>query len=120
MRSNHSIQTALGKLLSWLFWRGLLVIAMLACAIIAIYQFTTAGTLALEAQYGAVQAKLLIGALYFGFGLAACAGLWAMRKPLAGMLTAPTLKSKRELKAVMLVEAILLGYAAARKISRAP
>jgi hypothetical protein len=120
MRQKHIVQTALNHLLRRVLWRALLAIVIAICAIIAIYQFTVAGSLALEAQYGAPQAKLFIGALYIGIGLVAWAGLWALRSPRTVDDMPPTLASQRKLKGVMLAEAVMLGFALARKATRAP
>ena len=120
MRQKHIVRTALSHLLRRVLWRTLLAIVIAICAIIAIYQFTVAGSLALEAQYGALQAKLFIGALYIGIGLVAWAGLWALRSPQAVDGMPPTLASQRKLKGVMLAEAVMLGFALARKATRAP
>lgn len=120
MRQKHIVRTALTHLLRRVLWRVLLAILMAICAIVAIYQFTVAGSLALEAQFGALQAKLFIGALYIGIGLVAWAGLWAMRSSSTNNGMPPTLASQRKLKGVMLAEAIVLGFALARKATRAP
>ncbi len=119
MRKKHAARASLSHLLHRVLWRALLAIVVAICAIVAICQFTAAGYLALEAQYGALQAKLFIGALYIGIGLIAGAGIWALRNIGTGVAAPSTPASRRKLKGVMLAEAVMLGFALARKATRA-
>jgi hypothetical protein len=86
--------------------------------LIAIYQFTVAGTVALEMQYGPLYAHLLVGLLYSTLALIAVVVLWAMR-PRRIETRTPALSEPRQMQLVMLVEAVMLGYALARKSGRA-
>ncbi len=119
MRKKHIARTSLSHLLRRVLWRVVLAIVIAICAIVAIYQFTAAGYLALEAQYGALEAKLFIGALYIGIGVVAGAGFWALRNIGTGVDSPSTPASQRKLKGVMLAEAVMLGFALARKATRA-
>jgi hypothetical protein len=119
MRKKHIARTSLSHLLRRVLWCAVLAIVVAICAIVAIYQFTAAGFLALEAQYGALEAKLFIGALYIGLGLVAGAGYWALRNIGTGVDKPSTPASQRKLKGVMLAEAVMLGFALARKATRA-
>jgi type VI protein secretion system component VasK len=97
--------------------RALLAFLVAALAIAAIYHFTVAGTLSLEAQYGALHAQLIVGAIFTALALLAYAILWAMRNKAASAST-PVLSGQREMQMAMLVEAVMLGYALARKGER--
>jgi hypothetical protein len=80
------------------------------------YYFTAAATLALETQYGMLDARLVIGAVYTAVAIAV-AIVWSM----LGKTTstgAPTLSTQRDMQIAMLVEAVMLGYALARKSAR--
>jgi type VI protein secretion system component VasK len=100
-----------------IFLRAFIAFAVAAFGIVAIYYFTIAGTIALEAQYGEIHARLIVGAIYAAVAVA-CAILWAVRGRRASS-SAPALSTQRDMQITMLVEAVMLGYALARKSSRA-
>ena len=110
-----AIEHVLGRLLR----RALFAFVIAALAIVAVYHFTIAGTLALEAQFGALQAQLIAAAIYAAIALIACAMLWVLRSKSASA-SAPALSGQREMQMAMLVEAVMLGYGLARKGERAP
>jgi hypothetical protein len=84
--------------------------------LIAVYHFTIAGTLVLEADYGMLYALLIVAAIYTTAALITLIVLWASRtKPLIQDQTANALMSPRNTQIAMLVEAAMLGYALARK-----
>lgn len=118
MRLEHMITTAIEHLLGRLMRRALLLMLIAVLAIVAIYHFTIAGTLALEMQFTALQARLIVAGLYAGFALIASVLLWAKRAKTAAA-QAPALAPQREMQMAMLVEAVMLGYALARKGERA-
>jgi quinol-cytochrome oxidoreductase complex cytochrome b subunit len=109
-----AIEHMLGQMLR----RALFVLVVAVFAIVAMYQFTIAGTLALETQYGTMPAHLIVAAVYAAVALITFAILWATGRKgtnaSAAVLTAP-----REMQMAMLVEAVMLGYALARKGERA-
>jgi uncharacterized membrane protein YhaH (DUF805 family) len=110
---------AVERLLGRILRRAMLAMIIAVLAIVAIYQFTVAGTLALDAHYGAPQAHLIIGAIYAVITLVIAAVLWATRLKPAAADASPALSQPRELQMAMLVEAVMLGYALARKGERA-
>jgi hypothetical protein len=118
MRLDQIAGVAINQLLGRLLRRALMMLIFAICAIVAIYQFSVVGMLALQEQYGAVQAHLIFGAGYGAAGLIALVIWWAMR----GMSSSngiTALHGQRELQLAMLVEAVMLGYSLARKSPRA-
>jgi hypothetical protein len=113
MRLDQLSKLAFDHLLGRMFRRALIAMAIAACAIVAVDHFTAAGFLALEAQYGAMHARLAIGAIYGVLGLAGITILWATRNRPAA--SPPALARQRETQLIMLVEAVMLGYTLARK-----
>jgi len=89
-------------------------------SIVAVYHFSVAGILALTAEYGPLQARLIIAAIYAAIALFTLAIFWLTRRKIRTVASTPILDSPREMRIAMLVEAVMLGYAlAARKGERA-
>ena len=99
--------------------RAMLVVFIGVLTFTAIYHFTIAGTLALEAQYGLLYARLIVGAAYSAAALVTTIIFWAMRtkrpneKRVVGATAAP-----RNAQITMLIEAGVLGYRFGRKSGR--
>jgi len=116
MRFAHITEIALDYVFGRLLRRALVVALFALCALIAIYHFTVAGTLALEAEIGLLYARLIVAAVYTAAALITLIVLWATRtKPplddqIAGALTSP-----RNVQMAMLIEAALLGFTLGRK-----
>ena len=108
---------AFDQLLGRVFRRALVAIAIAACAIVAVYQFTAAGSLAPETQWGTLHARLVIGTVCSVLGVVGISILWATRNRPAA--TPPALARQGEMQLVMLVEAVMFAYALARKANRA-
>lgn len=107
-----AINLLFGRLLRRAIGAGLLALF----ALIAVYYFTVAGTLALEAEVSVLNARLIVAAIYSAAALVALIVLWATRtKPLITDETAAALASPRNTQIVMLIEAVMLGYSLARK-----
>jgi hypothetical protein len=119
MRLGSIAGRAFDHLLGRMLRRALVAIVTTVCAIVAFYYFTAASSLALEAEYGAVNANLIIGGIYSGFAVIGIGLVWVMRNRTATGTATPALASQREMQLVILVEAVMLGYALARKGSRA-
>lgn len=106
-----------GQLLGRLLRLALVTAVIAIAALIAIYHFTVAGTLALELQYGLINARLIVGGIYAAVVVVALIVLWSMRrKPVEP--PAPALALPRETQFAMLVEACMAGYALGRKTDR--
>ncbi|MGH6683793.1 MAG: hypothetical protein ACRECA_07695 [Pseudolabrys sp.] len=118
MRLDHIVEAAIGHVIGRLVWLAALALFFALCVVIALYHFTIAGTIALEAQFGALYARLIIGAIYAALALVAFAIFWlrSRRPRLAGASKA--LSSPQQAQLIMLVEAVMLGYQLARKGAR--
>ena len=119
MRIDEVAGSFADQLLGRMLRRTLLALAIAAFAIVALYYFTIAGMLGLELQFGALQARLIIGAIYAVVAVI-CAIVWLVLSRRPASARAPTLSNPREMQLAMLVEAVMLGYSLARKSPRAP
>jgi len=105
---------------SYLFGRALrraMLVALIGVlTFTAIYHFTIAGTLALEAQYGLLYARLIVGAAYSAAALITTIIFWAMRtkRPNEKRVVSAT-PAPRNAQIAMLIEAGMLGYTFGRK-----
>lgn len=74
MRIEHIVGLAYDRLVGRLVRRAALTVAITLCVIVAIYQFTVAGSLVVQAHYGSVEAHLFVGAVYALLGLIGARG----------------------------------------------
>jgi hypothetical protein len=118
MRIDQVAGAVANHLLGRLLRRALIGLAVIALSIVALYYFTIAGTHALETQYGALDARLIVGAVYAA--AAAVCAIWWLLLGRPSTSRAPALSNPREMQIAMLVEAVMLGYALAGKTPRAP
>jgi hypothetical protein len=118
MQLNHIVAVVTDHLVGRLLRRALVVMLMGTCAIVAIYYFTIAGNIALAGRFGDLKARLIIGAIYMVLALIAFVAMWAMRAKSAKIAATSALGKPREMQFVMLLEAVMLGYALARKYER--
>ncbi|MGH6663775.1 MAG: hypothetical protein ACREB2_02570 [Pseudolabrys sp.] len=110
------MRVAFDLLLGRFLRRAVLGLLIAAFGLVAIYYFTVAGSLALETQYGKLDAHLIVGAIYAVLAVG-CAVWWAVLSHRTS-ISAPVLSNQRDMQIAMLVEAVVLGYALARKGSR--
>ena len=118
MRVEHIAGLAYDRTVGRTMRRAVLMTAIAACGLVAVYQFTVAGSLAIESHYGRIEAHLFVGAVYAFFAVIGAATIRAMRGRPARTGTPTALANQRELQLIMLVEAVMLGYALARKAQR--
>ena len=118
MRLDQIGSIAFGMIFKRILLRAGLVALIALLALIAVYHFTVAGTLALEAQFGVVYARLMVAGVYTALAAVPFGILWATRGK-AAKAPAPALPATAEAKVAMLVEAAMLGYNLARKGERA-
>jgi uncharacterized membrane protein len=119
MRVDQIMAGVAEHLVGRLLRRALIAAVMAACAVVALYHFTIAGTIALQGPYGDLYARLIVGGIYALLSIIALSILWAMRSKPAAFTGASALSNPREIQLVMLVEAVMLGYTLARKRERA-
>jgi len=119
MRIDELASLALNTLLGALLRRAAVAAVLVLFALVALYQFTVAGTVALELEYGPLNAHLIVGAVYLVLAFIAMAVLWNMRSRQRTPGSVPALGEPRQMQLVMLVEAVMLGYSLARKNGRA-
>ena len=94
-------------------------LALLLFGLIALYYLTTAGLVALEASYGVLYARLIVGVIY---AIAAAIPLVVLvvnrAKPAIAAPAGDGQISPRNMQITMLVEAVMLGYMLASKARR--
>ena len=99
--------------------RAVLITAIAVCPCVAVYQFTVAEALTLTAQFGVVEAHLIVDAIYAFAYLVGLSAVLAMRNRPSRVAAPATLANQREMQQlIMLVEAVMLGYILARKAHR--
>ena len=124
MRLDQIVSLALEQLLGRLLRRAAAFALLGLVGLIAVYHFTVAGTLALEGEFGALYARLIIAGIYTAGGLIIFGFLYATRaRPLVAdakiAAALPKQGKPRKMQLAMLVEAVMLGYAlSARKTPR--
>jgi hypothetical protein len=119
MQINQIAGLAYDRLVGRIVRRTALMAAIALCMLVAVYQFTVAGSLVVQAHYGSIEAHLFVGAVYAFVALVGAATFWAIRNRPARAATPAALAGQREMQLVMLVEAVMLGYTLARKAHRA-
>ena len=119
MRIEHIAGLAYDRLVGRLIRRAALVVAITLCALVALYQFTLAGSLVVQAHFGSIEAHFFVGSVYTLLGLIGAVAIWAMRNRPTRAAAPATLAGQREMQLIMLVEAVMLGYTLARKAHRA-
>ena len=118
MRLEQIAALALHHLLGRMLRRAMVAVLLAIFVLVAIYHFTIAGTIELAAQFGELHARLIVGGIYAALALISFAVFWAMRGTTANA-GAPALIQPRDMQIAMLVEAVMLGYALAKKGERA-
>jgi hypothetical protein len=103
------------RLFGRLIWRVLGIALLALFALVALYHFTVAGTLALQTQYGALSAYLVVAGLYTAAALITLLVLWGTRNGRATQVDQAALAAPKNMQLAMLVEAVLLGYSLARR-----
>ena len=119
MRTDQIVAMATNHFLARVIRRVLAAMALIIFCFIALYYFTAAGMIALDGQVGALNTRLIVGGVYAALALISLIVLWAGGRIGRTRAATPALNGPREMQLVMLVEAVMLGYALARKRERA-
>jgi len=115
MRLDQIAATAISHVVSRFVRRAIVAALMVVFVLVAVYQFTVAGTIALELQHGTLNAHLIVAGIYLALALVALAAFWLMRAKRPSEAIPAVSEQPREMQLIMLVEAAMLGYALARK-----
>lgn len=83
-------------------------------ALFALYNFTIAGMTALEVEFGVVTARLAVGGFYFVLAGASAGALMFLASK-AGKFEPAKDPAPRHVQLAALIEALILGYEAAKK-----
>lgn len=116
MQLNDLASATFHQMFGRLLRRALGAALLAAFAIAAICYANGAGTLALTESYGALNAYMIMAAIYAVFALIVLTVLWAYRaRPVITDRPEGALASPRNMQIAMLIEAAALGYSMARK-----
>lgn len=107
----------IGRILGRLTRRALCWLLAGLFGLAALYQASVAAVVALEEAFGALYAHLIVAAFYLVVALAIVGYLWvSVRRPLLDEDYRKTLaKLPAEAQVATIIEAMLLGYAMARR-----
>ena len=116
MQLNDIASATLNQMFGRLLRRALGAALLAAFVIVAVVYANGAGTLALTQNYGALNAYIIMAAIYAVLALAVLTILWANRaKPVVTEKPEGALASPRNMQIAMLIEAVMLGYSLSRK-----
>ena len=106
----------IGRIVRGLMWRLACWALVALFGLVALYQASTAALVALEAEFGAVYAHLIVAACYALAAIATLTFLWVtVRRPFADEYRKSLASLPAEAQVATIVEALLLGYAMARR-----
>ena len=111
MRIDHILADIAQQLAGRLFRRLLLAVAIGIAALAGLYNASVAGRLALEVEYGAVYAYLIVAGIYAALVLAGI--VWWMLQDRSASPAAPLAPQAPREQVAMLIEAAMLGYSLA-------
>jgi hypothetical protein len=121
MQLSHITEITIHRLFGRVLWRAAGLALLVLFALIALYNFTVAGMMALEGVYGVLDARLIVAAIYLAAAVIVLISLWATRtKPLISAASGDALAAPRDMQMAALIEAAMLGYAMARKTRERP
>jgi hypothetical protein len=127
MRFEHMVSVTIRHLMGRLIRRAVAMAALALLVLITAYHLTIAGTIALEQLYGPLYARLIVAGIYAALVLIVFGYLFATRAEEPEEFKEP--KNRRatgsrgspgsqDAKMALLLESVLLGFAAARGKSR--
>lgn len=119
MKLDQLISHLIGRLMGRML-RRLAAFAALALLILAaLYHLTIAGTLALEALYGPLYARLIVAGIYAALAIIVVVYLLATRaKAPAAVPHRNRSRQAQDIRVAELLESLLVGYTTGRRKSR--
>jgi len=111
MRIDRILADIAQQLAGRLLRRLVLAVAIGVFALAGLYNFTVAGRLALEVEYGAVYAYLIVATIYAVLVVAGV--IWWLLQDRAAPAEAPVVKEPPKVQMAMLLDAAMLGYSLA-------
>jgi hypothetical protein len=119
MRLDHAVSLIIGQVLGRLLRRTVAMVVLGLFVLAAVYQFSVAGTLALDELYGPINARLIVAGIDLVIALIVFGILYATRARQAPPMSWGGIDgASRDVRVAMLMESILLGYTLARRRSR--
>jgi hypothetical protein len=119
MRFEDIITDTIGRLMRRMIRRSIALAVLAVFILAAIYHLTVAGTVALEAIYGPLYARLVVVAAYAALAAIVVAYLFATRaKAPATKTRSSASRAPTDVRIALLLESILVGYTAGRGKSR--
>jgi uncharacterized membrane protein len=121
MKLDQLIPHLIGRLMGRMLRRVAAFAALALLVLIALYHLTIAGTLALEALYGPLDARLIVAGIYAALAIIVCIYLFATRaKPPTMAAPRGNRRSRQpqDIRVAELLESLLVGYTAGRRRSR--
>ena len=115
----HMAEAAIGRIFAPILRRALVLGLFGIFALFALYHFTAAATLCFEIRFGAIQAQLIIAAIFTALALISLAIWWSLARTRT-IPGKPVVAGARAKQLAMLIEAVMLGYSSAKKHGRAP
>jgi hypothetical protein len=117
MKLDQLISHLIGRLMGRML-RRLAAFAGLALLILAaLYHLTIAGTLALEALYGPLYARLIVAGIYAALAIIVVVYLLATRAKAAAPRSNRS-RQAQDIRVAELLESLLVGYTTGRRKSR--
>jgi len=116
---SHIVETIVSHLVGRLLRRAAGYAAIVIALLVALYHFSIAGTMALEATYGVLTARLLIGGIYAVIAVLVLLTLWVTRRKPSpeSQRVAAFLSSPQNMQVAALLEAAMIGFMAGKKTS---
>jgi len=115
MRLENVVSLAISQLMGRLLRRAVIMTLLGLFALGAIYHFSVAAILALEALFGPLYARLIVAGADLAIALAFFAVLYFTRaKPIPAKQRPGISRAPQDVQIAMLIESVLQGYALAR------
>jgi hypothetical protein len=119
MKLDQLISHLVGRLMGRMLRRMTAFAVLGLLILVTLYHLTIAGTLALEALYGPLNARLIIAGIYAVLAIVVLAYLLATRaKPTPAAPRSNRSRQSQDIRVAELLESLLVGYTTGRRKSR--